>query len=141
MTSDSFNSAIERELVRPNWQLRFADEVEARFEYDTQPQTNRHMVVAGLIAALIYILFLINDYSFRPDEFWLSVLLRGLVVIPFGLPVLWAIYKGVSGAKREALMASTVVVAMVASCLIFISSKSSFLLFRYLLVRPDFGRG
>lgn len=126
MTSDSFNSAIERELVRPNWQLRFADEVEARFEYDTQPQRNRHMVVAGLIAALIYILFLINDYSFRPDEFWLSVLLRGLVVIPFGLPVLWAIYKGVSGAKREALMASTVVVAMVASCLIFISSKSPY---------------
>lgn len=126
MTSDSFHNAIERELVRPSWQLRFADELEVRFESDTQPQRNRNMVAAGLIAALIYSLFLINDYSFRPNEFWLSVLIRGLVVIPFGLPILWAIYKGVSGGARETLMASTVVVAMVASCVIFISSRSPY---------------
>jgi diguanylate cyclase (GGDEF)-like protein len=126
MTSDSFSSAIERELVRPSWQLRFADELEARFECDTQQQRNRNMVVAGLISALIYSLFLINDYSFRPNEFWLSALIRGLVVLPFGLPILWAIYRGVSGSKRETLMASTVVVAMVASCLIFISSQSPY---------------
>ena len=117
MTSDSFASTIEHELSHPKWHLRFSRALEARFERDTQPQRNRNMVVAGLIAALIYSLFLINDYSFRPEVFWLSVLIRGFVVLPFGLPILWAVYKGVSGSARETMMASTVVVGMVASCL------------------------
>ncbi|KAE8438849.1 MULTISPECIES: diguanylate cyclase [Halomonadaceae] len=126
MTSDSFASTIEHELSHPKWHLRFSRALEARFERDTQPQRNRNMVVAGLIAALIYSLFLINDYSFRPEVFWLSVLIRGFVVLPFGLPILWAVYKGVSGSARETMMASTVVVGMVASCLISVSSKSPY---------------
>lgn len=126
MTSDSLTSTIEHELAHPRWHLRFSKVLEARFEADIKPQRNRNMLVAGLVAALIYSLFLINDYSFRPNEFWLSVVLRGLVVVPFGLPILWAIYKGVAGSKRESLMASTVVVAMLATCLIFISSKSPY---------------
>ncbi len=126
MTSDSLSSTIEHELTHPRWHLRFSNALETRFEADIKPQRNRSMVMAGLIAALIYSLFLINDYSFRPDEFWFSAFIRGLVVVPLGLPILWAIYKGMSGSKRESLMASTVVVAMVASCLIFISSQSPY---------------
>ncbi|XQU08312.1 GGDEF domain-containing protein [Halomonas sp. LY9] len=126
MTSDSLTSAIESELVRSKWHLRFAGELEARFECDTQPQRNRNMVVAGLISALIYCLFLVNDFSFRPDAFMTSVLLRIGVMLPIGLPILWVVYRGAYGALRETLMASTVVVAMVVSCVIFISSQAPY---------------
>ncbi len=122
MINDTLLTAVEDELRRGPWRLRFADEVEARFEEDTQHQRSRSMVVAGLISAIIYCLFLINDHSFRPDTFTTALTLRVGVMLPFGLPILWWVYRGVSPAQRETLMASTVIVATVISCLIFAES-------------------
>ena len=122
MINDTLLTAVEDELRRGSWRLRFADEVEARFEEDTQHQRSRSMVVAGLISAIIYCLFLINDHSFRPDTFTTALTLRVGVMLPFGLPILWWVYRGVSPAQRETLMASTVIVATVISCLIFAES-------------------
>lgn len=122
MINDTLLTAVEDELRRGPWRLRFADEVEARFEEDTQHQRSRSMVVAGLISAIIYCLFLINDHSFRPDTFTTALTLRVGVMLPFGLPILWWVYRGVSPAQRETLMASTVIVATVISCLIFAKS-------------------
>ncbi|WP_340147043.1 hypothetical protein [Halomonas sp. PA16-9] len=76
MINDTLLTAVEDELRRGSWRLRFADEVEARFEEDTQRQRSRSMVMAGLISAIIYCLFLINDHSFRPDTFATALALR-----------------------------------------------------------------
>ena len=122
MINDVLLKAVEDELKAGSCRLRFADQVEARFEADTQLKRSRHMVVAGLITALIYCLFLINDYGFRPDTFSTAVLLRVGVMLPFGLPILWWVNRGVSPSLRETLMASTVVVATIISCLIFAKS-------------------
>ena len=122
MINDTLLTAVEDELRRGPWRLRFADEVEARFEEDTQHQRSRSMVVAGLISAIIYCLFLINDHSFRPDTFTTALTLRVGVMLPFGMPILWWVYRGVSPAQRETLMASTVIVATVISCLILVES-------------------
>ena len=122
MINDTLLTAVEDELRRGSWRLRFADEVEARFEEDTQRQRSRSMVMAGLISAIIYCLFLINDHSFRPDTFATALALRVGVMLPFGMPILWWVYRGVSPAQRETLMASTVIVATVISCLILVES-------------------
>ena len=122
MINDTLLTAVEDELRRGPWRLRFADEVEARFEEDTQRQRSRSMVMAGLISAIIYCLFLINDHSFRPDTFTTALALRVGVMLPFGMPILWWVYRGVSPAQRETLMASTVIVATVISCLILVES-------------------
>ncbi|CAD5257906.1 MULTISPECIES: GGDEF domain-containing protein [Halomonadaceae] len=122
MINDTLLTAVENELRRGPWRLRFADEVEARFEEDTQRQRSRSMVMAGLISAIIYCLFLINDHSFRPDTFATALALRVGVMLPFGMPILWWVYRGVSPAQRETLMASTVIVATVISCLILVES-------------------
>ncbi|MFS8148971.1 diguanylate cyclase domain-containing protein [Vreelandella titanicae] len=122
MINDTLLTAVEDELRRGPWRLRFADEVEARFEEDTQRQRSRSMVMAGLISAIIYCLFLINDHSFRPDTFTTALALRVGVMLPFGMPILWWVYRGVSPTQRETLMASTVIVATVISCLILVES-------------------
>lgn len=122
MVNDALLEAVEDELKSRPWRLRFADKVEARFEEDTQRQRSRNMVVAGLVSAFIYSLFLINDYSYRPDAFTTALLLRVGIMLPFGLPILWFVYRGVSPVFREALMASIVIVATVLSCLIFVAS-------------------
>lgn len=122
MVNDVLLEAVEDELKSRPWRLRFADEVEARFEEDTQQQRSRNMAVAGLISAFIYSLFLINDYSYRPDAFTTALLLRAGIMLPFGLPILWFVYRGVTPVLREALMASIVIVATVLSCLIFVAS-------------------
>lgn len=126
MVNDALLKAVEDELDGAHCRLRFADDVEARFEADTQRQRSRNMVLAGLISAIIYCLFLINDYSFRPEAFATAVQLRMGVMLPFGLSVLWWVYRGVSPVLRETLMASTVVVATVVSCLIFAKSVAPY---------------
>ena len=126
MINDALLKSVERELDKEPWRLRFADDVEARFESDTERQRSRNMVVAGLVAATIYCLFLINDFSYRPDTFATAIVLRIGVMLPFGLPVLWWVYRGVSPWVRETLMASTVIVATLISCLIFIESTAPY---------------
>ena len=126
MANDTLLTAVENELRRGPWRLRFADAVEARFEEDTQRQRSRSMVVAGLISASIYCLFLINDHSFRPEAFTTALILRLGVMLPFGLPILWWVYRGLSPAIRETLMASTVIVATIVSCMIFASSTAPY---------------
>lgn len=123
MDNDALLKAVEDELDSHPWRLRFTEGVETRFEADTQRQRSHHMVVAGLIASSIYGLFLINDYSFRPDAFTTALLMRLGGILFFALPVLWCVYRGVVPSAREALMASTVVVATTTSCLIFVASS------------------
>lgn len=124
MVNDALLKDVEDELGRGPWRLRFADHVEAHFEADTQRQRSRNMVAAGLISALIYNLFLVNDFSFRPDAFTTAVALRAGVMLPVGLSILWWVYRGVSPLVREVLMASTVICATVISCVIFASSTA-----------------
>lgn len=139
MTSDFLLKGIDLALEKRRWHLRFDAALEARFERDTQAARNRHMVFAGLLAGLVYSLFLLNDYSVRPDAFDTAVILRLGVMMPFGLTVLWFVHRGMAGGWREAMMASTVVLAMVISCWVMHASSMPYsyldaLLFSFILV-------
>lgn len=124
--NDKLLNAVEKELTKRSWRLRFDPSVETRFEADTHRQRSRNMVVAGLISACIYILFLLNDYSFRPDAFTIALVLRAGVMLSIGLPILWWVYRGVSPLLREVLMSITVITAMVISCIIFAASNTPY---------------
>lgn len=124
MVNDVLLKDVEGALGRGPWRLRFAGHIEAQFEADTQRQRSGNMVAAGLIAAFIYNLFLINDFSFRPDAFTMAVALRAGVMLPVGLAILWQVHRGVSPPAREFLMAFTVVCATVISCVILASSTA-----------------
>lgn len=123
MKSDRLLNAIEHEL-RPRCRLRFRQELEALFEQETHQTRQRHLVIMGLITALLYVLFLINDYSLRPEAFLASVVIRGVILLPMALAIFWWVYRGVPPWLRETLMAGLVVIAMIGSSTIFYISSS-----------------
>lgn len=115
---------VTRELARAPWDLRFSPAVEARFEADSGRRRARDLVVAGLVALLVYDLFLINDYSTRPEVLSIALFWRVAVMSGYGLAVLAAVRRGLPPALREFAMASTMVVAMGAAGMIFLATES-----------------
>ena len=104
----------------PRWHMGFSSEAEARFEADTGRERRRHMVIAGLIGLAVYDLFLINDAVVRPEALDVALFWRLGVTTFYGLTVLALIRLDLLSSRwREVGMASTIVVAMVASCMIF----------------------
>ncbi|HMC14419.1 MAG TPA: diguanylate cyclase [Albitalea sp.] len=122
--TDDLLAAVERDLGSQRWHLRFGPSLEARFELDAGRARSRQLVVAGFIALSVYDLFLFNDSLVRPEAMALAATLRLGVMTPYGLAVLWLIRRGVSPRLREALMASTVTVAVTLSSAIFFGSTS-----------------
>jgi diguanylate cyclase (GGDEF)-like protein len=111
-------------LPTQRWHLGFPPAIEARYEADTGARRSRDLQLTGLVALAIYDLFLINDWLSRPEVLGLAVLWRLGVVTVYGLLVLALIRRGLPPRWREAAMASTTLVAMVGSCMIFRSTTS-----------------
>jgi diguanylate cyclase (GGDEF)-like protein len=122
--TDQLLAAVHRDLGSRRWHLRFAPSLEARFDADVGRARSLQLVVAGLIALSIYDLFLFNDSLVRPEAFSFAAALRLGAMTPYGLAVLWLIHRGVAPRLREALMASTVTVAVTLSSWIFFASTS-----------------
>lgn len=127
--ADQLLATAYRELDTRHWHLRFDAGLEQRFEADTGLARGRQLIVAGLIALLIYDLFLFNDSLVRPEAMAIAALLRLGVMTPYGLTVLWYIHRGTSAVLREALMASTTTVAVTLSSAIFFASTSPHAIF------------
>lgn len=94
------------------WHLGFPREIEAQFEADTGLQRSRELVIAGLVALLVYNLFLINDWFTRPEVMPVALAWRLGVVSTYGLVVIGLIHRGLPPRWRELLMASTTVMAV-----------------------------
>jgi len=122
--TDRLLETARHELGSQRWGLRFSAQLEARFETDTAALRRRHLVIAGAIALLVYDLFLFNDSLVRPEALAVAATLRLAIMTPYGLLVLWLIHHGVQPRGREALMASTVTVAVTVSSCIFVASTS-----------------
>lgn len=117
-------SAAEEFRTR-RWQLSFAPEVEARFEADTGGARRRHLLLTGLMGLAVYDLFLFNDFFVRPQVLEVALYWRLGVTTLYALTVLALIrYDLLPPRWREAGMASCIVVAMLASCVIFRNTTS-----------------
>lgn len=118
--------AVESELLKRRYHLRFSPAVEARFEADTSTRRSYHLLIAGIVALIIYDLYIINDYIFRPESLQTAAWIRFGLMTPYGIAALYFLHRGLSPAARETLMASTLVVAMLLSCTIFFLSDSPY---------------
>lgn len=108
------------------WRLGFTPEVEARFEADTGEARCRHLVLAGMAGLAVYDLFLVNDLLVRPEIIGTALFWRLSVTTLYGLAVLALIRNNRAAPRwRETAMASCIVVAMAASCMIFRRTASA----------------
>lgn len=109
-----------QEFRNRRWHLGFTPEVEARFEADTGAARRRELSLAGVVGLAVYNMFLFNDLVVRPQVLEVALYWRLGVTTLYGLTVLALVrYDLVAPRWREAGMASCIVVAMVASCMIF----------------------
>lgn len=118
--------AVEAELRTQRWHLRFAPAVEARFESDQKLSRSKAFIQAGLVALVVYNLFLINDLLLRPEIFQTAVLWRLGVLTGFGCAVLILVRQGLPAFWQETAMASTLIVATIASSVIIYQTRTSF---------------
>jgi diguanylate cyclase (GGDEF)-like protein len=117
--------AVARSLHAPSWHLGFPDLLEARMEADQGAQRARQLVLAGLVALLVFDLFLINDFFTRPEVTAVALTGRLGLMTPIGLLVLALVHRGLPARWREGLMASTGVVAMAVASWIFVHTRSA----------------
>ncbi|EWH01668.1 hypothetical protein Q427_12985 [Halomonas sp. BC04] len=118
--------AVESDLIRPWYRLRFSPAVETRFEADTSTRRSYHLLIAGIVALVIYDLYIFNDTVFRPEVLHTAAWIRFGLMTPYGIVAFYFLHRGLSPAARETLMASTLVVAMLLSCTIFFVSDSPY---------------
>lgn len=118
--------AVEADLLRPWYRLRFSAMVEARFEADTSARRRRHLLIAGIVALVIYDLYFFNDYVIRPESLQTSIWIRFGLMTPLAIVALYCVRRSLSPVLREATMAATIVVAMFFSSLIFFLSESPY---------------
>ncbi|MGR2739160.1 diguanylate cyclase [Billgrantia sp. Q4P2] len=123
---DTLLQAVEADLARPWNRLRFTPAVEARFEADTATRRSRHLQIAGILALVIYDLYIINDYAFRPEAVHIAAWIRFGLMTPLAIAALYCVRRGLSPFLRESAMAATIVVAMLLSNVIFYLSKSPY---------------
>ncbi|MFZ2991016.1 diguanylate cyclase domain-containing protein [Ideonella sp.] len=120
--ADPSASELQRTL---GWNLAFPADMEAQFEADTGQRRARELVWTGLAALLVYNLFLFNDQLNRPETLSTAIFWRLGVVSPYGLLMLALVWRGLTPIWREAAMASTLLVAMLGSGMIFQATTST----------------
>ncbi|MDA5564262.1 MULTISPECIES: GGDEF domain-containing protein [Halomonadaceae] len=104
--------------------IDFPDEIEARFERDIHAERSHKLVCMGAVAISIYLLFLINDWRFRPDHMLEAIIIRVGVMTPIALFCIYLLKRGVSPVLREMLMTALVCFAMIFTALLIQLSVS-----------------
>ncbi|HTF67310.1 MAG TPA: GGDEF domain-containing protein, partial [Edaphobacter sp.] len=95
--------------LRFQW-LSFPGELEGRFEQETMERRSRRLWLEGLIAIILFDLFLIADYYGAPQQFRRAFIIRLLVVTPICLLVNASMLRRLEKVFRESSIA-------VAACL------------------------
>ncbi len=121
--NDNIESAIDQALSNQHWNLKFSPRLEDKFEAEHNKQRSKDMVFYGILAILIFNLFIINDWLTRPEVLSDAVILRGVATL-YTVTILWFIKRGITPKYREILFTTAVVMVTFCSCLIFILTPS-----------------
>ncbi|MHB1021767.1 MAG: GGDEF domain-containing protein [Acidobacteriaceae bacterium] len=89
--------------------LNFGSELEAQFEQDTAARRGYRLWIEGVIAILVYDLFLISDHLIFPEKFFHAVIIRIAIVTPIAVIANTAMRFKLTRFQRE----SALVVVMV----------------------------
>ncbi|MDE1176470.1 MAG: GGDEF domain-containing protein [Edaphobacter sp.] len=85
---DLINRQIRKLSGLRFWWPTFPEQLEERFERDTEERRCRRLWLEGLIAIALFDLFLIGDHlNSSPREFWRAFVVRALIVTPVCLIV------------------------------------------------------
>jgi len=109
---------VDAELQRPTGSLRFAPDIEARFEAETGPARHRQIYLAGIVALLVFNAFLLNDYRIRPEVFFDALWIRLLLVTLPCFVIISIVHRGVAPWLRETLTACGVLIVTIGASLI-----------------------
>ncbi|QOR40968.1 GGDEF domain-containing protein [Billgrantia diversa] len=93
---------------------------------DTSARRRRHLLIAGIVALVIYDLYIFNDYVIRPESMQTAAWIRFGLMTPLAILALYCVRLRLPPAIREATMAATLVLGMLCSSLIFYLSKSPY---------------
>lgn len=104
--------------------VHFPAEIEARFEHDIHVARSHKLACMGAVAISIYVLFLLNDWRFRPDHMLEAIVIRVGVMTPIALICIYLLKRGVSPVLREMLMTALVCFAMIFTALLIQLSVS-----------------
>lgn len=110
---------VDRQIEHPTGLgVHFPAKIEARFEHDIHEARSQRLALMGMVAISIYVLFLLNDWRFRPDHMLEAVVIRVGVMTPITLGCIYLLKRGVSPVMREMLMTALVCLAMVFTALL-----------------------
>ncbi|KGA01006.1 hypothetical protein KP05_15700 [Cobetia amphilecti] len=110
---------VDRQIQREGGLgVHFPDEIEVRFERDIHVARSHKLACMGAVAISIYVLFLLNDWRFRPDHMLEAIVIRVGVMTPIALICIYMLKRGVSPVLREMLMTALVCFAMIFTALL-----------------------
>jgi len=116
---------VDRQIQREGGLgVHFPAEIEARFERDIHVARSHKLACMGAVAISIYVLFLLNDWRFRPDHMLEAIVIRVGIMTPIALICIYMLKRGISPVLREMLMTALVCFAMIFTALLIQLSVS-----------------
>ena len=102
--------------------MRFPARLEALFERETQTARDRRLVARGLLAVLLYDMFLFADAVMMPDVVAEAAIVRLGIFTPLTLLFLWLTRRGLSPGTRDALQTVVALAAAAGFTYLFTAS-------------------
>ncbi|HEY8907679.1 MAG TPA: GGDEF domain-containing protein [Rhodoferax sp.] len=109
---------VDAELQLHQGTVRFAPDIETRFEAETAQARHRQIFIAGSVALLLFNAFLFNDYRVRPEILGQAVFVRLLLVTLPCFAFISLIQRGVAPKVREMLTGSCCLIVTAGASLI-----------------------
>jgi len=116
---------VERVPERGFRGLTFPPRLEEAFERETGAARTRYLVATGVVALLIYDLFLITDRMMIADVFGTALVVRLGIVTPIALLIFLAVWRRPSPFLRETLETAVTVLASLSVTYLFVISNSA----------------
>lgn len=112
------------EAEQPSYRLRFAPALERRFEAEVADDRCRRLITQNWIGLAIYLAFTIGDFILIRDVFWVSVALHLCIMTPIMIGVNATLATRPPVWLREGLLASGIVLAVMAILGLMLASHS-----------------
>jgi diguanylate cyclase (GGDEF)-like protein len=109
--------------------LRFPPPIEALFARETREAHDRRLVTRGLLAVVLYDLFLLTDTVMTPDVLGEAAIVRFGVFTPVALLLVWLTHRGVRPALRDGLQSAASLVGVGGFIYIFTRSDHPYAVF------------
>jgi diguanylate cyclase (GGDEF)-like protein len=120
--------SITEALAARGLRLRFKPALERRYEDERRAQRVRDLTISGIVAMLVYNLFLIDDHVLIPDVFGYAVLVRVGIVTPIACLLLVIINVHRSPLLRETAVVAVSVLTVTGMLFLFSISHSPYVL-------------